>query len=41
MKDRNDWNKSAIAESRAGDGRGDGNLEGMPMVLVHHLGRFT
>jgi deazaflavin-dependent oxidoreductase (nitroreductase family) len=39
MKDWNTWNKSVIAEFRAGEGRVGGNLEGMPMVLVHHLGR--
>ena len=39
MKDWNTWNKSVIAEFRASEGRVGGNLEGMPMVLVHHLGR--
>src|ERR1035438_6406335 len=39
MNDWNTWNKSVIAEFRASEGRVGGNLEGMPMVLVHHLGR--
>jgi hypothetical protein len=42
MSDMNDWNtwdKSVIAEFRASEGRVGGNLEGMPMVLVHHFGR--
>jgi hypothetical protein len=39
MKDWNTWNKSVIAEFRAGEGRAGGDLEGMPIVLVHHLGR--
>jgi hypothetical protein len=39
MKDWNTWNKSVIAEFRASEGRAGGDLEGMPMVLVHHLGR--
>jgi hypothetical protein len=39
MNDWNTWNKSVIAEFRASEGRVGGNLEGMPMVLVHHFGR--
>ncbi|HEY6788298.1 MAG TPA: nitroreductase family deazaflavin-dependent oxidoreductase [Trebonia sp.] len=39
MKDWNAWNKSVIAEFRASEGRAGGDLEDMPMVLVHHLGR--
>jgi deazaflavin-dependent oxidoreductase (nitroreductase family) len=42
MSGMNDWNtrnKSVIAEFRASEGRAGGNLEGMPMVLVHHPGR--
>src|SRR5258708_2002244 len=39
MNDWNTWNKSVIAEFRASEGRVGGDLEGMPMVLVHHLGR--
>jgi deazaflavin-dependent oxidoreductase (nitroreductase family) len=39
MKDWNTWNKSVIAEFRASEGRVGDDLEDMPIVLVHHLGR--
>jgi hypothetical protein len=39
MKDWNTWNKNVIAEFRASEGRVGGDLEEMPIVLVHHLGR--
>ena len=39
IKDWNTWNKNVIAEFRASEGRVGGNLEDMPIILVHHLGR--
>lgn len=34
-----DWNTRVIEEFRANDGRVGGRFEGVPMILVHHLGR--
>lgn len=34
-----DWNAGIIEEFRANEGRVGGPFEGMPMVLVHHVGR--
>src|ERR1700748_2654146 len=39
MTEAVDWNAQIIAEFRAHEGRGGGNFEGAPMVLVHHRGR--
>lgn len=34
-----DWNTKVIREFRANEGRVGGNFEGVPMILVHHVGR--
>jgi F420H(2)-dependent quinone reductase len=39
MLDGNDCNERIIAEIRSNGGRVGGNLEGAPVVLVHHQGR--
>ena len=36
-----DFNTQVIEEFRANQGRVGGRFEGMPVVLVHHLGRRT
>jgi deazaflavin-dependent oxidoreductase (nitroreductase family) len=33
-----DWNEKVIAEFRANSGRVGGMFEGMPMILIHHIG---
>jgi deazaflavin-dependent oxidoreductase (nitroreductase family) len=33
-----DWNEKIIAEFRANEGRVGGMFEGMPMILIHHVG---
>jgi deazaflavin-dependent oxidoreductase (nitroreductase family) len=32
------WNEKVIAEFRANEGRVGGMFEGMPMILIHHVG---
>jgi deazaflavin-dependent oxidoreductase (nitroreductase family) len=41
MTDMNDWNAKVIAEFRANGGKVGGDFEGMPLVLVHHVGAKT
>ncbi|HLU58241.1 MAG TPA: nitroreductase family deazaflavin-dependent oxidoreductase [Pseudonocardia sp.] len=33
-----DWNEKIVAEFRANSGRVGGMFEGVPMILVHHVG---
>jgi len=39
MPDANDWNRQVIDEFRANGGRVGGMFEGMPMVILHTVGR--
>ena len=41
MSDMNEWNQKVIAEFRANDGKVGGDLAGLPLVLVHHVGAKT
>jgi deazaflavin-dependent oxidoreductase (nitroreductase family) len=38
MTDANDWNRKIIEEFRANDGKVGGMFEGMPLLLLHHVG---
>jgi len=38
MTDTNDWNRQVIEEFRANDGKVGGMFEGMPLLLIHHVG---
>ena len=38
MTDMNEWNRKVIEEFRANDGKVGGEMEGWPLVLVHHVG---
>jgi deazaflavin-dependent oxidoreductase (nitroreductase family) len=38
MTDMNEWNRKVIEEFRANDGKVGGEMEGWPIVLVHHVG---
>lgn len=38
MADTNDWNQHVIEEFRANGGKVGGQMEGWPLVLVHHKG---
>jgi deazaflavin-dependent oxidoreductase (nitroreductase family) len=33
-----DWNAKVIEEFRANEGRVGGQFDGMPMILIHHIG---
>jgi deazaflavin-dependent oxidoreductase (nitroreductase family) len=35
----NEWNRRIMDEFRANDGRNGGDFEGVPMIIVHHVGR--
>ena len=39
--DRNEWNRKVIAEFRENGGKVGGAFEGMPLVVVHHVGART
>ena len=41
MADRRDWNARIIEEFRANAGVVGGPFAGVPLVLVHHVGRRT
>mgnify|MGYP003374605877 CR=1 FL=1 len=41
MADRRDWNARIIDEFRANAGVVGGPFDGVPLVLVHHVGRRT
>ena len=41
MTDANDWNRKVIEEFRANEGKVGGMFEGMPLVLLHHVGAKT
>jgi deazaflavin-dependent oxidoreductase (nitroreductase family) len=41
VSDRNDWNRRVIEEFRANGGKVGGDMEGWPIVLVHHVGAKT
>jgi deazaflavin-dependent oxidoreductase (nitroreductase family) len=41
MADRNDWNRQVIEEFRANGGKVGGMFEGMPLLLLHHVGAKT
>ena len=38
MTDMNEWNNKVIAEFRANDGKVGGDLEHLPLLLLHHIG---
>lgn len=38
VTDMNDWNKRVIEEFRANGGKVSGQMEGWPLVLLHHVG---
>lgn len=38
MSERNDWNQKVIDEFRANGGRVGGQMEGWPLLLLHHVG---
>lgn len=38
MSEHDDWNRRVIEEFRANGGRVGGDMEGWPLVLVHHVG---
>lgn len=38
MSERNDWNRRVIEEFRSNGGKVGGDMEGWPIVLVHHVG---
>ena len=38
MSEANDWNRRVIEEFRANGGKVGGDMEGSPIVLVHHVG---
>ena len=37
----NEWNQKILAEFRANHGRVGGSFEGIPMIVIHHVGRKT
>lgn len=37
----NEWNKEVIEEFRAAGGKGAGQFEGRPLLLLHHVGART
>lgn len=41
MSEMNDWNRRVIEEFRANGGKVGGDMEGWPLVLVHHVGAKT
>ena len=41
MSERSGWNDRIVAEFRANEGRVAGPFTGIPLVLVHHVGRRT
>ncbi len=41
VTDRSDWNRQIIEEFRANDGKVGGMFEGMPLLLIHHVGAKT
>jgi deazaflavin-dependent oxidoreductase (nitroreductase family) len=41
VSDMNDWNRRVIEEFRANGGKVGGDMEGWPLVLVHHVGART
>jgi deazaflavin-dependent oxidoreductase (nitroreductase family) len=41
MSDANDFNERIIAEFRENDGKVGGNFDGMPMLLLHTIGRTS
>jgi deazaflavin-dependent oxidoreductase (nitroreductase family) len=41
MSDTNDWNGRVIEEFRANGGAVGGQLAGMPLLLLHHVGAKT
>ena len=38
MTDMNDWNSKVVEEFRANGGKVGGQMEGWPIVLLHHVG---
>jgi deazaflavin-dependent oxidoreductase (nitroreductase family) len=38
MSDMNEWNRQIIEEFRANDGKVGGDLAGMQLLLLHHVG---
>lgn len=38
MSDMNEWNQRVIDEFRANDGKVGGDMEGWPLLLLHHTG---
>jgi deazaflavin-dependent oxidoreductase (nitroreductase family) len=38
MSERDDWNRRVIEEFRANEGKVGGMFEGMPLLLLHHVG---
>jgi deazaflavin-dependent oxidoreductase (nitroreductase family) len=38
MTDMNEWNRKNIEEFRANDGKVGGDLERLPLLLLHHIG---
>jgi deazaflavin-dependent oxidoreductase (nitroreductase family) len=38
MSETNDWNQKVIDEFRASGGRVGGEMEGWPLLLLHHVG---
>jgi deazaflavin-dependent oxidoreductase (nitroreductase family) len=38
MTDMNDWNRKVVDEFRANDGKVRGEMEGWPLLLLHHVG---
>ena len=38
MSDMNEWNQRVIEEFRANDGKVGGDMEGWPLLLLHHTG---
>jgi deazaflavin-dependent oxidoreductase (nitroreductase family) len=41
MSETNDWNQTVIDEFRANGGRVGGQMEGWPLLLLHHVGART
>jgi deazaflavin-dependent oxidoreductase (nitroreductase family) len=41
VSEMNDWNRRVIEEFRANGGKVGGDMEGWPLVLVHHTGART
>src|SRR6266540_2623351 len=41
MTERTDWNRRVIEEFRANGGKVGGMFEGMPLLLLHHVGAKT